>query len=133
MRCRAAEYGARKAKNRSLRTTVVKCGLAGHLREPALREPIHDLVRYTSEALHRAGLVLTYVVNKAVACDERIPDVTDQTYIDRAMVLGEAAREKEPTLRVAWDDLFSTYPIPARPAGTGALLPAARAPPACSC
>lgn len=115
--CRATSYGARKVENRSVRTTVVKCGLAGRLKEPALRDAIHGLVRYTSEALHRAGLVLTYVVNKAIACDEPVPDITDQTYIDRAVQLGASARAREPTLQAAWDDVFSAYPEPVQPPG----------------
>jgi hypothetical protein len=66
-------------------------------------------------------LVLTHVVNKAIACDQPIPDITDQTYIDRSMLLGAAAREKEPMLRMAWDELFNTYPVPVRPVHTGVL------------
>lgn len=115
-------FKARKVYNKSVRTTVVKCGLSGSLKEPALRPLIHDLVRYTSEAFHRVGLVLTYVINSAITKGEGIvPDMTNQTFIDRAVRLNDSARAAEPALREEWDDVFYAYPEPVRPRSTGTI------------
>ena len=114
---KGAAFVQRKLDNKACRTTVVKCGLANRLRIPALRAPLHDLVRFVSESTHRFGLVANYVVARARERLEPIPDVTDQTFIDRAMALTESGLASEPHLQRAWDEAFHAYPAPARPLG----------------
>lgn len=115
-------FAQRKNRNRSVRTTVVKCGLATRLLRPSLRAPIDELVAYVTKVCHRTGLIVDYVVRQAVENCEAVPDVLDQTFVDRAMSLTWDARMEEPALQDAWDEgHFSKLPPIRRPMRTGKI------------
>jgi hypothetical protein len=101
---------------------VVKCGLASRLIRPGIRPIIQDLVRHVSMTCHRLGLVVDYVVRRAVEEHESVPDICDATFIDRAMGMSLDARKKEQCLQRAWDvGGFSGFPQIERPSRIGKI------------